>query len=58
MAALTRARSEKRAARRAGETGRRVEYLAFGLAGETYAVDRARCGNPPLAPDHDGSART
>ncbi|HEY1696915.1 MAG TPA: chemotaxis protein CheW [Polyangiaceae bacterium] len=37
MAALVRAR-EKRAVRRAGEAGRRVEYLAFLLAGETYAV--------------------
>jgi len=36
--ALVRSRSEKRAARRAGDAGRRVEYLAFGLAGETYAV--------------------
>jgi len=31
-------RSVKRAVRRAGEAGRRVEYLAFVLAGETYAV--------------------
>src|SRR5208283_5153505 len=38
MAALVKARSEKRAVRRAGEAGRRVEYLAFVLAGETYAV--------------------
>src|ERR1700730_1582918 len=38
MAGLVKARSERRAARRAGEMGRRVEYLAFGLAGETYAV--------------------
>jgi purine-binding chemotaxis protein CheW len=38
MAALVKARSEKRAVRRAGEAGRRVEYLAFILAGETYAV--------------------
>jgi purine-binding chemotaxis protein CheW len=37
VAALVRAR-EKRAVRRAGEAGRRVEYLAFLLAGETYAV--------------------
>lgn len=52
MAALTRARSEKRAARRAGETGRRVEYLAFGLAGETYAVQIAHVAEilrlPPI----------
>src|SRR5580704_9706062 len=41
MAALVKARGEKRAARRAGEAGRRVEYLAFVLAGETYAVQIA-----------------
>ena len=38
MAALVKARPEKRAARRAGEAGKRVEYLAFVLASETYAV--------------------
>jgi purine-binding chemotaxis protein CheW len=44
MAAIVKAlktRSEKRAVRRAGEAGRRVEYLAFVLAGETYAVQIA-----------------
>jgi purine-binding chemotaxis protein CheW len=41
MAALVKARGEKRAARRAGEAGRRIEYLAFVLAGETYAVQIA-----------------
>jgi purine-binding chemotaxis protein CheW len=41
MAALVKARGERRAARRAGEAGRRVEYLAFVLAGETYAVQIA-----------------
>jgi purine-binding chemotaxis protein CheW len=39
MAVLVKARSERRAARRAGESGKRVEYLAFGLAGEIYAVE-------------------
>lgn len=39
MPALVKARSERRAARRAGESGKRTEYLAFGLAGETYAVE-------------------
>jgi purine-binding chemotaxis protein CheW len=34
---LTRTRGQ-RAMRRAGEGGRRVEYLAFALAGESYAV--------------------
>ena len=38
MAALVKVRSGKRAVRRAGDAGRRVEYLAFVLAGETYAV--------------------
>ena len=38
MAALVKACGEKRAVRRAGEAGKRVEYLAFVLAGETYAV--------------------
>ncbi len=41
MAALVKARGEKRAVRRVGEAGRRVEYLAFVLAGETYAVQIA-----------------
>lgn len=52
MAALVRVRSEKRAVRRAGDGGRRVEYLAFVLAGETYAVPIAHVAEilrlPPL----------
>jgi purine-binding chemotaxis protein CheW len=52
MAALVRARSEKRAVRRAGEAGKRVEYLAFVLAGETYAVQIAHVAEilrpPPI----------
>ncbi len=52
MTALVRARGEKRAARRAGETGTRVEYLAFALAGETYAVQIAHVAEilrpPPI----------
>jgi purine-binding chemotaxis protein CheW len=52
MADLIKARSEKRAARRAGEAGRRVEYLAFILAGETYAVQIAHVAEilrpPPI----------
>jgi purine-binding chemotaxis protein CheW len=52
MASLVRARGEKRAARRAGEAGRRVEYLAFVLAGETYAVQIAHIAEilrpPPI----------
>jgi purine-binding chemotaxis protein CheW len=52
MAALVRARGERRAARRAGEAGRRVEYLAFVLSGETYAVQIAHIAEilrpPPL----------
>lgn len=52
MAALVRSRSNKRAVRRAGDAGRRVEYLAFVLAGETYAVPIARVAEilrpPPI----------
>src|SRR5579859_1953970 len=52
MAALVRPRVEKRAVRRAGEAGKRVEYLAFVLAGETYAVQIAHIAEilrpPPL----------
>jgi purine-binding chemotaxis protein CheW len=52
MAALVKARSEKRAVRRAGDGGRRVEYLAFVLAGETYAVQIAHVAEilrpPPI----------
>jgi purine-binding chemotaxis protein CheW len=38
MASLAKTRTDKRAARRAGEMGARTEYLAFMLAGENYAV--------------------
>jgi purine-binding chemotaxis protein CheW len=52
MGAIIKPRIEKRAARRAGETGKRVEYLAFGLAGETYAVEIAHVAEilrpPPM----------
>ena len=52
MAQLARARTDKRAARRAGEAGKRVEYLAFGLAGEMYAVQIAHVAEilrpPPM----------
>jgi|SRR5579859_6504066 len=52
MAALIRARGEKRAVRRAGEAGKRIEYLAFVLAGETYAVQIAHVAEilrvPPI----------
>ena len=41
MAAIVKARSEKRAMRRVGEAGKRTEYLAFALAGETYAIQIA-----------------
>jgi purine-binding chemotaxis protein CheW len=40
MAGLVRTRGQ-RAMRRAGEGGRRIEYLAFALAGESYAVQIA-----------------
>jgi purine-binding chemotaxis protein CheW len=52
MVALLKTRRERRAARRSGETGKRVEYLAFGLAGETYAVQIAHIAEilrpPPM----------
>jgi purine-binding chemotaxis protein CheW len=52
MPALARARGEKRAARRAGEAGKRTEYLAFVLAGERYAVQIAHIAEilrpPPI----------
>jgi purine-binding chemotaxis protein CheW len=52
MSALLKYRAGKRAARRAGEAGRRTEYLAFGLAGETYAVRIAQLAEilrpPPI----------
>jgi len=41
MTGLTKTRSAQRAIRRTGEGGRRTEYLAFTLAGETYAVQIA-----------------
>jgi purine-binding chemotaxis protein CheW len=41
MATAAKTRVEKRAARRSGDAGRRTEYLAFGLAGETFAVQIA-----------------
>src|SRR5208337_2856373 len=42
MAQITKVRADGRAARRAGDGGTRVEYLGFGLAGETYAVPVAQ----------------
>jgi purine-binding chemotaxis protein CheW len=52
MPALVRYRTGRRAARRAGEAGTRTEYLAFGLAGETYAVQIAQLAEilrpPPI----------
>ncbi len=52
MSSLTRIRGEKRAVRRAGEAGKRTEYLAFVLAGETYAVQIAHVAEilrpPPI----------
>jgi len=38
MSGLSRRRPDRLAARRAADLGKRVEYLAFGLAGEAYAV--------------------
>jgi purine-binding chemotaxis protein CheW len=52
MPSLIKFRAGKRAARRAGEAGKRTEYLAFGLAGETYAVRIAQLAEilrpPPI----------
>ena len=42
MSALVRRRPDRLAARRAADLGKRVEYLAFALAGEAYAVPIAR----------------
>jgi purine-binding chemotaxis protein CheW len=61
MGSLARARGEKRAARRAGEAGRRVEYLAFVLAGERYAVQIAHVAEilrPPPITEVPRSPRT
>jgi purine-binding chemotaxis protein CheW len=52
MPSLVKHRAGMRAARRAGEAGKRTEYLAFGLAGETYAVRIAQLAEilrpPPI----------
>jgi purine-binding chemotaxis protein CheW len=52
MPLLLKHRAGRRAARRAGEAGKRTEYLAFGLAGETYAVRIAQLAEilrpPPI----------
>ncbi len=52
MPSLVKSRAGKRAARRAGEAGKRTEYLAFVLAGETYAVRIAQLAEilrpPPI----------
>jgi purine-binding chemotaxis protein CheW len=52
MAALLKPRAEKRAVRRADEAGKRAMYLAFVLAGETYAVPIANVAEilrpPPI----------
>ncbi|MDP9152483.1 MAG: chemotaxis protein CheW [Myxococcota bacterium] len=52
MVALVRSRGEKRALRRSGEGGKRIEHLAFRLAGEMYAVQIAHVAEilrlPPI----------
>ena len=52
MVDLGRGRNDRRAARRTGNAGKRTEYLAFGLAGETYAVEIAHVAEilkpPPI----------
>jgi purine-binding chemotaxis protein CheW len=42
MSAMVRKRHDRAAARRAADIGKRVEYVAFSLAGEAYAVPIAR----------------
>jgi purine-binding chemotaxis protein CheW len=52
MAEVVKSRTERRAARRTGDGGRRTEYLAFGLGGEMYAVQIAHVAEilkpPPI----------
>jgi purine-binding chemotaxis protein CheW len=52
MPSLIKHQAGRRAARRAGEAGKRTEYLAFVLAGETYAVQIAQLAEilrpPPI----------
>jgi purine-binding chemotaxis protein CheW len=52
MAEVVKSRTERRAARRTGDAGKRTEYLAFGLAGEMYAVQIAHVAEilkpPPI----------
>jgi purine-binding chemotaxis protein CheW len=52
MVSIARGKSDRRAARRMGQTGQRTGYLAFGLAGETYAVEIAHVAEilkpPPI----------
>ena len=52
MVALVKSRGERRALRRSGEGGKRIEHLAFRLAGETYAVQIAHVAEilrlPPI----------
>jgi purine-binding chemotaxis protein CheW len=52
MAEVVKSRTERRAARRTGDGGKRTEYLAFGLAGEMYAVQIAHVAEilkpPPI----------
>jgi purine-binding chemotaxis protein CheW len=52
MVGIARGRGDKRAARRTGQAGKRTGYLAFALAGETYAVEIAHVAEilkpPPI----------
>lgn len=52
MPSVVKDRLARRAARRAGDAGTRTEYLAFALAGETYAVPIAQLAEilrtPPI----------
>ena len=52
MTDVARTRTERRASRRTGDAGKRIEYLAFGLAAEIYAVQIAHVAEilkpPPI----------
>ena len=44
MVALAKMAAERRALRRSGDGGKRIEHLALSLAGEKYAVPIAHVG--------------
>jgi purine-binding chemotaxis protein CheW len=54
LSEAVKSRTARRAARRTGDAGKRTEYLAFVLAGETFAVQIAHVAEilkpPPITP--------